>query len=63
MIKVWVNISDFFLSDKVIICFFIELFLFNLSIFHVLFLCINKVSIFMGIFHMINMVIQVIKAY
>ena len=37
--------------------------MFNLIVFHVLLLCINKMSIFMGMFHMVNMVIGVIKSY
>ena len=61
MIKVWVNIFEFFFSDQVIICVFIEFLFFDLSIFHVLFLCVNKVSIFVGIFHMVIMVIWVMK--
>ena len=36
-------------------------FLFDLIIFHVLFFCINKISIFMGVLHTVNMVRGVIK--
>ena len=38
---------------------FIELVFFNLIIFYVLLLCINKVIIFMGILHMVNMAVWV----
>ena len=34
----------------------------NISIFYVLLLCINKTSVFMGIFHMVDMVILIFKA-
>ena len=63
LIKLWVNMLQFFFVDQVIICIFIEFFLLKLSIFHVLFLCINKVSIFVGIFRMVYMVIWFIKVY
>ena len=62
VIKVWVNMFYLFFSDKVAICVFRELFLFNLRIFYVLFLCINIMSVFMGIVHRIDMVISVFKA-
>ena len=61
-IKVWVNMLEFFFSDQVIICLFIEFFLFNLSGLHVLFLCINKASILLGMLYMLNIVIGFIKA-
>ena len=62
VIKVWVNMFELFFSDQFIICIIIEFILFELIFFHVLFLCINGVSIFMGMFHMVGMVIGIIKA-
>ena len=61
MIKLWVKFFRFFFSDQVIICLFIELTLFEIIVVNFLFLCINKVSIFIGMFHMVDMVIGVIK--
>ena len=63
MIKVWVNMFEFFFSYQVIICLLIEFIYFDIIVFHVLFLCINKVSIFVVVFRMVNMVIGVIKSY
>ena len=60
-IKVWVNMFKIFVRDQVIICVVIEFILFNLIILRVLFLCINKVIVFMMIVHMTNMIIWVLK--
>ena len=61
VIKVWVNMLELFFSDQVIIFLFIEFVLLNLIVLHVVFLCTNKVRIFMGMFHKMNMFIGVIK--
>ena len=55
------NILMFFVRDKFIICLVMDFILFNLVVFHVLLLCINKVIVFMMIVHMMNMVIWVFK--
>ena len=61
MIKVWVNMFNFSFSDQVIIYLVIELILFDFIVYHFLFLCINKVIVFMIMVHMMNMVIRVFK--
>ena len=62
MIEVWVNMVWLSFSVKCVILFFKELLLFNLSIFYVLFLFINKMSISMGNLHMVDIVIWVFRA-
>ena len=61
VIKVWMNMFEFFLSDQGIIFIVIEFILFELIVSYLLFLFINKVSIFMSMLHMVIMVIGVIK--
>ena len=61
VINAWVNMFEFFFSDQVIICLVIHFISFGLIVFYVLLFCINKVSILMNMFHMVNMVIGVIK--
>ena len=55
------NMFEFFLSDQGIIFIVIEFILFELIVSYLLFLFINKVSIFMSMLHMVIMVIGVIK--
>ena len=61
VINVWVNLIRFFFRDKVIICLVIGFILLNSIVFHILFLVINKVSVFFMMVHMINLVIWVFK--
>ena len=59
------NMVKFLVMDKVIICIVIESILVNLIVlivFHLLFLWIKKVSVFIMIFYMMDMVICVFKA-
>ena len=62
VIKVWVSILWFFFSDCVFIFVFKSLLLFVLTIFSVLFLCINNVSSIMGISLRVDVFIWVFKA-
>ena len=61
VIKIWLNVLYFWLSDCVFVCFFKEL-LFLGIFFNVLFIIINKVIVIIGILHSIDLFIWVFKA-
>ena len=60
--KAWVNMFKFFSRDQVVIFLVMDFILVNIIIFHVLLLWIKKVSVFIIIVHMMNMVIWVFKS-
>ena len=62
VIKIWVNMFKLLFIDQVIIFLVVLFILFDLIVLHVLFLCINKVSVLMIMVHMMNIVIEVIKS-
>ena len=66
-VKFWLRSEWIFPGSYSVIVLFICVFksfsLFSLRIFYVFFLCINKMSVFVGIFHSADIVIWIFKAY